>query len=92
MERRYRVKKIEISSRNAKGEHKSLTPNYTDMSYYTWEGLNGLAHTIISRLTKKYTKAFFNKLVVTVTYNIIGDNAEYAIDCGFDEEGEVYCS
>jgi hypothetical protein len=40
-----------------------------------------------------YGEGFFKKLVVSITYTIVGgDDVQYAIDCGFDEEGEIYCS
>ncbi len=44
-------------------------------------------------INDNFGKDFFKKLVVTVTYTIVdGDDVQYAIDCGFDEEGEIYCS
>ena len=92
METQYLVQKVEIRSRHLMGETNSETPNKWKDTQFSWEKLNEIAHSALEMIKDGFGKDFFKKLVVTVTYTVVGDNAEYAIDCGFDEEGEIYCS
>ena len=72
---------------------KSETPNSWANQEFSWETLNDLANKTVDMIKNAYVKDFFKKLVVTVTYSIAGgDDVQYCIDCGYDEEGEVYCS
>jgi hypothetical protein len=93
METQYLVQKVEIRSQHLMGETNSQTPNTWKDTKFSWEKLNEIAHSALDMIVNGYGKEFFKKLVVTVTYTIAdGDDVQYAIDCGFDEEGEIYCS
>jgi len=93
METQYLVQKVEVSSRHIMGETSSETPNSWKDKQFSWEKLNEIAHSALNMIKDNYGEGFFKKLVVTVTYTIVdGDDFQYAIDCGFDEEGEIYCS
>lgn len=93
METQYLIQKVEISSRHLQGEASSETPNSWANKPFSWEKLNDIAHQTLEMIKNHYGKDFFKKLVVTITYTIAGgDDVQYAIDCGFDEEGEIYCS
>jgi len=93
METQYLVQKVEIRSQHLMGETNSQTPNTWKDTQFSWDKLNEIAHSALDMIVNGYGKEFFKKLVVTVTYTIAGgDDVQYAIDCGFDEEGEIYCS
>ena len=93
METTYLIQKVEVSARYLDQDVKSETPNSWANKEFSWESLNDIANRIIGDIKNAYVKDFFKKLVVTVTYSIVGgDDVQYCIDCGYDEEGEVYCS
>ncbi len=93
METQYLVQKVEVSSRHIMGETSSETPNSWKNTPFSWEKLNEIAHSALNMIKDNYGEGFFKKLVVSITYTIVGsDDFQYAIDCGFDEEGEIYCS
>ena len=93
METTYLIQKVEVSARYLDQDVKSETPNSWANQEFSWETLNDLANKTVDMIKNAYVKDFFKKLVVTVTYSIAGgDDVQYCIDCGYDEEGEVYCS
>ena len=93
MKTTYLIQKVEVSARYLDQDVKSETPNSWANQEFSWESLNDLANKTVDMIKNAYVKDFFKKLVVTVTYSIAGgDDVQYCIDCGYDEEGEVYCS
>ena len=93
METTYLIQKVEVSSRHHKGETSSETPNCWANKPFSWEAMNDIAHRTLDMIKNHYEQDFFKKLVVSITYTIAGgDDVQYGIDCGFDEEGEIYCS
>jgi hypothetical protein len=93
METTYLIQKVEISARHLQGEANSETPNSWANKEFSWEDLNDIAHRMLEMIKNNYDQGFFKKLVVSITYTIAGgDDVQYGIDCGFDEEGEIYCS
>ena len=93
METTYLIQKVEVSSRHIMGETSSETPNSWKDKPFSWGKLNEIAHSALNMIKDNYGEGFFKKLVVSITYTIVGgDDVQYAIDCGFDEEGEIYCS
>jgi len=93
METQYLIQKVEISARHLQGEANSETPNSWANKEFSWEDLNDIANRMLEMIKNNYDQGFFKKLVVSITYTIAGgDDVKYGIDCGFDEEGEIYCS
>jgi hypothetical protein len=92
METTYLIHKVEVSARHIQGESSSETPNSWANKEFSWETMNDIAHRTLEMIKNNYDQGFFKKLVVSITYTITGDDVQYAIDCGFDEEGEIYCS
>jgi hypothetical protein len=92
MEAQYLIQKVEVSARHLQGETSSETPNSWANKEFSWETMNDIAHRTLEMIKNNYDQGFFKKLVVSITYTITGDDVQYAIDCGFDEEGEIYCS
>jgi hypothetical protein len=93
METTYLVKSIEINARTKDQDIKSVTPKTWMDRPYSWEELNKIAHLTVDKIKDEGKKYSFQKVVVTLNYTISGgDDVQYCIDCGFDEEGEVYCS
>jgi len=93
METQYLIQKVEISARHLQGEANSETPNSWANKEFSWEDLNDIANRMLEMIKNNYDQGFFKKLVVSITYTIAGgDDVQYGIDCGFDEEGEIYCS
>ena len=93
METTYLIQKVEVSARHIQGETSSETPNSWVGKPFSWEDLNDIAHRTLEMIKNHYAQDFFKKLVVSISYTISGsDDVQYAIDCGFDEEGEIYCS
>jgi hypothetical protein len=93
METTYIVKSIEINARTNDQDIKSETPKSWMDKPYSWEELNKIAHLTVDKIKNHYEQFTFQKLVVTLNYTIFGgDDVQYCIDCGYDEEGEVYCS
>jgi hypothetical protein len=92
METTYLIHKVEVSARHLQGEASSETPNSWANKEFSWETMNDIAHRTLEMIKNNYDQGFFKKLVVSITYTITGDDVQYAIDCGFDEEGEIYCS
>ena len=93
METTYLIQKVEVSARYLDQDVKSETPNSWANKEFSWESLNDIANRTVDMIKNAYVKDFFKKLVVTVTYSIVGgDDVQYCIDCGYDEEGAIYCS
>jgi hypothetical protein len=93
METTYLVKKVEINARHLQEDVKSVTPNSWANKPFSWLDLNYLASKQVDMIKNTFSQGFFSKLVVTITYAIIGeDDVEYCIDWGYDENGEICCS
>jgi hypothetical protein len=93
METKYLIHSIEINARTRDNYVKSETPKSWEDKAWSWEELNKIAHLTVDKIKNGCQKYTFQKLVVTITYTIFGgDDVQYCIDCGYDEEGEVYCS
>ena len=93
METTYLIHSIEINARTKDKDFKSETPKTWMDRPYSWEELNKIAHLTVDKIKDEGKKYSFQKVVVTLNYTIAGgDDVQYCIDCGFDEEGEVYCS
>jgi hypothetical protein len=93
METTYLIQKVEVSAQYLDQNVKSETPNSWANKEFSWENLNEVANRTVEMIKNAYVKDFFKKLVVTVTYSIVGgDDVQYCIDCGYDEEGAIYCS
>ncbi len=93
METKYLIHSIEINARTRDNYVKSETPKNWEDKAWSWEELNKIAHMTVDKIKNECPKYSFQKLVVTLSYTIFGgDDVQYCIDCGYDEEGEVYCS
>ena len=93
METTYVIKSIKINARTKGQDVKSETPKSWMDKPYSWEELNKIAHLTVDKIKNGCKQYTFQKVVVTLTYTIFGgDDVQYCIDCGYDEEGEVYCS
>lgn len=86
------IKSVEISSRSIKGDKSSFTPNHWANSEFTFENLNFIVQRTFDLIIAKYGKEFFQKLVITMTYQPVGTDLQQCIQSGYDEEGEIYCS
>ena len=92
MENLFYINKVEVSSRHLMGETSSETPNSWANKTFTFDKINEIASMTLDMITGNYGKDFFQKLVVTLTYTPVGSETQHCIDCGLDEEGEIYCS
>lgn len=93
METTYLIQKVEVSAQYLDQNVKSEIPNNWVNEEFCWETLNDVASRTVDMIKNAYVKDFFKKLVVTITYSIKGgDDVKYCIDCGYDEEGTIYCS
>jgi hypothetical protein len=93
METTYLIKKVVVSAKYLQEDVKSETPNSWANKPFSWLDLNCIASKQVDMIKNAYVKGFFSKLVVTISYTIVGgDDVEYCIDWGYDENGEVCCS
>lgn len=92
MENLHTIKSVQISSSSIKGETSSFTPNHWANSEFTFDNLNVVVQKTLDLIIAKYGEDFFQKLVITLTYQPVGTDLEHCIQSGYDEKGEIYCS
>jgi hypothetical protein len=87
----YLIKNVQVVAEDPQTV-KTQVPN-NKIAPVSWEKLNEIVEMYFNEINNIYGIYGFKKMVVTLEYVDINEpNHIRAIDFGFDEEGDIYCS